>query len=157
MPIKLKDKFGCLISRFLLIDIGKTKTVSAVVDGDLNVLGYGISGPADIFIREDIIKRNLIDSVLKSLKQCNCLISDMVLIVISWAGLDTNEQYVKAKRIVEELGFPIDKTHIIHDAISALYAVTRGKAGVAVIAGTGSIIVGIDNYGRTARSSERAG
>ncbi|MET1159644.1 MAG: BadF/BadG/BcrA/BcrD ATPase family protein [Thermoprotei archaeon] len=137
---------------YLLIDIGKTKTVSVVVDVQLNILGYGISGPADITMDRDIIRRNLLESVKKALKLSNLGLNDVRVIVISWAGLDTKAHYEEAVKIATEIGFPMDKTHVIHDAIAALYAVTLGQPGVAIIAGTGAIAIGIDEKGRMARS-----
>ncbi|MFH1863033.1 MAG: BadF/BadG/BcrA/BcrD ATPase family protein, partial [bacterium] len=41
---------------------------------------------------------------------------------------------------------------VISDALAALYGAFRGQAGLLLIAGTGSICLGMDNEGRTARS-----
>ncbi|UNQ73213.1 BadF/BadG/BcrA/BcrD ATPase family protein [Infirmifilum sp. NZ] len=139
--------------KFLLVDIGKTKTVSAVVGEELELLGLGFSGPADVILEEEVIVQNLSRSHRSALESAQLDLDDLDLIVLSWAGLDTREQHTRAKEIAERVGLPADKTHIIHDALAALYAVTLGRPGVAVIAGTGAIAIGLDAEGRTTRSS----
>lgn len=139
--------------RFIAIDIGKTKTISIAFNQNLDILCSVSGGPADITLEPDIIKRN-IDSVIKTCLNISGLsFNDIDLIVFSWAGLDTRRDFEIAWNYVKELGYPIEKTVIEHDAVTAFYAVTWGEPGIAVIAGTGAIAFGIDKRGRRARSS----
>ncbi|RLE57771.1 MAG: hypothetical protein DRJ40_00710 [Thermoprotei archaeon] len=137
----------------LAIDTGKTKTIAVLLDDTLNVLSYGIAGPADITLGRELIIRNLSDAINSCLKGVGLSLRELDLIVISWAGLDTKADYKLAENYARELGLSPDKTSIIHDAISAFYTVTWGNPGIAVIAGTGAIAYGMNKRGETARSS----
>ncbi|MCD6301834.1 MAG: hypothetical protein J7L82_07200, partial [Staphylothermus sp.] len=139
----------------LAIDIGKTKTVATLIDNELKIQNHTVTVPADIILDKEIVMNNLRNAIKKCLVLDRRVLSldEVDIIVISWAGLDTEADYQLAKKYVEELGLPQNKTHIIHDAMSALYAVTWGNPGVAVIAGTGAIAYGMNKKGETARSS----
>lgn len=140
-------------TRFIAVDIGKTKTVAVMFNDDLEVLCSVSSGPADITLDEDVIKRNISDAIGTCCRASSTSLEDVDLIVFSWAGLDTKRDFDIAWSYVRELGYPIQKVIIEHDAVTAFYAVTWGEPGVAVIAGTGAIAFGMDRYGRRARSS----
>ncbi|MCD6488674.1 MAG: hypothetical protein J7K21_05565 [Desulfurococcales archaeon] len=137
----------------LALDTGKTKTVAVLVDGNLDVRGYSVTGPADIILDKDIVLNNIRDAVVSCVKKAGMDLGEVDLIVISWAGLDTRSDFEIARSYAREIGLPAEKTYIIHDAVSALYAVTWGRPGIAVIAGTGAIAYGINREGRTTRSS----
>ncbi len=137
----------------LAVDTGKTKTIAVLLNDSLNIIDYSTSGPADITLNKDNVLKNLSNAITKCLENKQLSFKSLDLIVISWAGLDTDADYQLARKYIEELGLPLEKTHIIHDAVSALYTITWGSPGIAVIAGTGAIAYGMNKKGETARSS----
>lgn len=139
--------------KFIAIDIGKTKTVSVAFNEDLDILCSISTGPADITFDEGIVKRNIRGAIDLCLKVAGISLNDVDLIVFSWAGLDTKKDFEIAWRYVKELGYPLGKIIIEHDAVTAFYAITWGEPGIAVIAGTGAIAFGMNKYGHRARSS----
>uniref|UniRef100_A0A7C5XKZ1 ATPase BadF/BadG/BcrA/BcrD type domain-containing protein n=1 Tax=Ignisphaera aggregans TaxID=334771 RepID=A0A7C5XKZ1_9CREN len=142
-----------IIMKFIALDIGKTKTIAMMFDDGLNVLCSTSSGPADITLDEDVIKRNINKAIDKCLKISNTDFDGVDFIVFSWAGLDTSKDFEIAWSYIKSLGYPLNKIIIEHDAVTAFYAVTWGEPGVAVIAGTGAIAFGMDRKGKRARSS----
>ncbi len=138
---------------FMAIDIGKTKTIAIVLDFNLNIHCISCSGPADVSLKEEIVLKNIDKAVKTCLKKPCKSFKNIDLMVFSWAGLDTKSAYNKAQEYIIKLGYPLSKVVIVHDAETALYAVTLGKPGIAVIAGTGAIAYGLNKHGTTARSS----
>jgi len=139
--------------KFIALDIGKTKSIAMMFNENLDILCSVSSGPADITLEENIVKTNIRDAIDTCLRRTTTSIEDVDLIVFSWAGLDTKRDLDIAWNYVRELGYPFEKIIIEHDAITAFYAVTWGKPGIAVIAGTGAIAFGMNRFGRRARSS----
>lgn len=139
--------------KFIALDIGKTKSISMMFNENLDILCSVSSGPADITLEENIVKTNIRDAIDTCLRLTATSIEDIDLIVFSWAGLDTKRDFDIAWNYVRELGYPFEKVIIEHDAVTAFYAVTWGKPGIAVIAGTGAIAFGMNKHGHRARSS----
>ncbi|MCD6301746.1 MAG: hypothetical protein J7L82_06745 [Staphylothermus sp.] len=137
----------------LVIDIGKTKTFAIIVDSEYNVYCKAVSGAAGIILDKEDIIGNLSSAINECLSKAGISINDLDLISISWSDLDTEKDRERARSIVREMGLPIERTIVEHDAVSAYYAVTWGKPGIAVIAGTGAIAFGINKKGERARSS----
>jgi N-acetylglucosamine kinase-like BadF-type ATPase len=135
----------------LCLDIGKTKTLAAIIDDNGNLFGKVRAGPAGLYLREDVVVENLLEAIKKCLLTSNITLRDLNLISISWADLDTQKDWRKAWRIIEKAKLTKNKVLIEHDAVAAYYAVTLGKPGVAVIAGTGSIAYGMNSKGEKAR------
>jgi len=141
-----------IIVYILCLDIGKTKTLATIVDESGNLFNKIKAGPAGLYLKEDIIVKNLSEAIEKCLSISNLTLKDLNLISISWADLDTPKDWKTAWRIIERIGLKKDKVLIEHDAVAAYYAVTQGKPGVAVIAGTGSIAYGVNIKGEKARA-----
>lgn len=139
--------------KFMAIDTGKTKTVAMMFNSDLDILCSVSSGPADITLDEDVIKMNIKKAIDSCFRISGTDFKDVDLIVFSWAGLDTKRDFDIAWSHIRELGYPTEKIVVEHDAVTAFYAVTWGRPGVAVIAGTGAIAFGMNKYGHKARSS----
>jgi len=138
--------------RILSMDLGKTKTFAMIVDEVGHVYAKAITGPSGMWLKEEIILKNINEAIRKCLAEENLRLTDLDLISISWADLDTKSDWEDAWRVVEKLGLSKEKTIIEHDAVAAYYAVTWGKPGIVVIAGTGSIGFGINKRGERARS-----
>jgi N-acetylglucosamine kinase-like BadF-type ATPase len=139
--------------KFLVIDSGKSKTIAAVYDSNLNVHCSVVGGPSDISLERDVVLNNVSHVVSTCLNEANCRLEDLDLVVFSWAGLDTERDFEIAWSVIDLLGYPRSKVVLVHDALAAYYAVTGGEPGVAVIAGTGAIAYGVNRRGVHARSS----
>lgn len=135
------------------MDIGKTKTFAVLLSRDLEITARCVAGPADIILGRERVVGALQQVINECVLGRGLSINDLDVISISWAGLDTERMRGRARGVVRELGLPAEKTVIEHDAVAALYTVTWGRPGIAVIAGTGAIAFGIDGEGRRARSS----
>lgn len=137
----------------LCMDIGKTKTLAVALNDRGDVLGKFISGPSGMWLKEETVIKNVREAISGCLSISKLSLKDIGLISISWADLDTPEDWKNAWGVVEKIGIERDKVLIEHDAVAAYYAVTLGEPGVAVIAGTGSIGFGINRRGERMRSS----
>ena len=139
--------------KFIALDTGKTKTIAMMFDSNLDILCSVLAGPIDITLSRETILTNITKAVDTCLKISKLGLDKVDLIVFSWAGLDTKKDFELAWSYIKELGYPLNKAVIEHDAVAAFYAVTWGEPGIAVIAGTGAIAFGMDRRGRRARSS----
>lgn len=137
----------------LCMDIGKTKTLAIVLDYNGNILGKCSTGPSGMWLKEEVVIKNVKEAIEKCLSISNIKLEDIDLISISWADLDTPKDWENAWKVVEKIGIEKNKVLIEHDAVAAYYAITWGEPGAAVIAGTGSIAFGVNSRGQCMRSS----
>ncbi|MEM3815457.1 MAG: BadF/BadG/BcrA/BcrD ATPase family protein [Candidatus Bathyarchaeia archaeon] len=137
----------------LCMDIGKTKTLAVIINEKGDVLGKFISGPSGMWLKEEVVVRNIREAIDGCLSASRLSLRDIDLISISWADLDTPKDWENAWKVIGKIGVERDRVLVEHDAVAAYYAVTLGEPGVAVIAGTGSIGFGINNRGERMRSS----
>ncbi|WP_068774064.1 N-acetylglucosamine kinase [Paenibacillus sp. FJAT-26967] len=76
--------------------------------------------------------------------------------VFGMAGLDTEHDREMIEAFVKEAlvkaGIRARRIVIENDGLAALLGATDGKPGILLIAGTGSIVYGINDYGRSARA-----
>jgi len=137
----------------LCMDIGKTKTLAVALNGEGEVFGKFVTGPSGMWLKEDVVVRNVRDAIEGCLSTSNLSLKDVSLFSISWADLDTPKDWENAWKVIEKVGLEKGKVLIEHDAVAAYYAVTWGEPGVAVIGGTGSIAFGVNSKGERMRSS----
>lgn len=83
-------------------------------------------------------------------KQYNCELSDCVGICVGSAGVDNELSKQQVTSILAAVGC---KHHVlvVNDAEIALAAQTKGKAGIIIISGTGSIGYGVNDCGQVWR------
>lgn len=137
----------------LCMDIGKTKTLAISLNEYGKVFGKFVAGPSGMWLKEEVIVKNVREAIEGCLRISNIKLNDVRLISISWADLDTPKDWENAWKVIEKVGIEKDKVLIEHDAVAAYYAITWGEPGVAVIGGTGSIAYGVNRYGERMRSS----
>jgi glucosamine kinase len=136
------------------IDGGQTSTKCALATTEGELLAVGTGGPLVHFAVEGGRQRFL-DALRGAVDE-------------AWANAGTAAQSVEAAglgltgveaespeaEIVHELLpqiIPAKRIEVHNDAVAALFGAHLGRAGIVVIAGTGSIVLGVDDYGRTAR------
>ena len=127
------------------IDGGSTKTLSISADEKGNIIGVSEKGPSNYHvIGIDNTIRNINESIKKSIKNINKRYSDVV--TLGLAGMDTKYDFELFKKtaVPKILG---KKVFIRHDAEIALVGATKGKPGVIIIAGTGSVAGGRNSKG----------
>jgi len=141
----------------MALDSGKTRTSAVAIDEGFNVLCKAEGRGGGLIYSNDVIKDALVTTINRCLRSMGVSADSVDLIVVSWADLDTEAYWVKAGGIIGEvageLGLPGNRLMFDHDAVAAYYAITLGEPGVAVIAGTGAIALGMNRRGERARSS----
>lgn len=85
-----------------------------------------------------------------------CQIAGITLLDIAYSvwgisGCDSQEDFALIKTIIETIGFTKGNYTLLNDALMAYYGIAEGQ-GMAVIAGTGSIVFGVDEKGKTFRT-----
>lgn len=131
------------------IDGGGTKTVAAVAHDDGRLLGVAVCGPSNLQNEGvDRVAEVYRQVVSQALQQAGLALSDVELIVAGAGGLDTDHDRNRFAGILAGLSDrPVP--YLLHnDSVIALAAGTLGDPGVGVVAGTGSIVVGVDPMGR---------
>ncbi|SDN46039.1 N-acetylglucosamine kinase [Bacillus sp. OK048] len=144
----------------LAVDGGGTKTLAVLVDSDGTVIGKGHAGASNYHVTgADGAKKALVEAVLAAVKDAGIEANKAVNIekaVFALAGIDTgnDEKEVKliVQRAVEALSIEIGSLHVENDCLSALLGATQNKAGILLIAGTGSIVFAHDGNNRIVRS-----
>lgn len=126
------------------IDGGGTKTRCVIGDLEGNIIGYKVSTSGNINAipltqLHDTLK-NMIDTILS---QNNIPFDDILQIFICLAGADRVGEKEKIHQSFADSEW-FDKIIIQSDAHAALAAGTWGNPGTLLIAGTGSIVYGLD-------------
>lgn len=137
---------------FLGVDGGGTKTRAIVTNGNFRVLGEAVSGasnPHRVGWKEAVA--NLKDAVKEALRQAGLGQGDITAAGFGIAGVSHPIHYHTMKDALER-AFDIEHMELVTDAKAALTGALDGKPGVIVIAGTGSIALGVNEAGDEARS-----
>lgn len=139
------------IELFAGIDGGQTHTKAVIADSSGNILGFGLGGAIDHGKLPDSnakLKTAISNSIDSALENGGLQTDDVKFTSIYFGltgGADHKEAtvrtLVKAKTL--EVG---------HDALTALIGGTAGDPGIVVVAGTGSIVFGMNQKGETARA-----
>jgi N-acetylglucosamine kinase-like BadF-type ATPase len=138
----------------LAIDGGGTKTDCrlALFDGQLRILGKGLSGPSNLrALGPQQALANLDAAVAAAFASAGLQRCVAAAACLALAGADrTSEQL----QILEWAGSAqlASQLRIVNDAVPLLYADSGVGVGVALIAGTGSLAWGCNADGRTARA-----
>ncbi|MET0624828.1 MAG: BadF/BadG/BcrA/BcrD ATPase family protein [Pyrinomonadaceae bacterium] len=151
-PVKLQSKrTPQLAARQLVlgVDGGGSKTRAVVADGGGKVLGEGLAGasnPLRVGVREAV--GAIRDAADRACAEAGVRRTDIVAAEVGLAGVRRADIRDRMRAAVEELG--VGTVEVVTDADIALYGATGGKAGLVIIAGTGSICCGVNARGRRA-------
>lgn len=152
MPSKISSKFRLRKSHnlYLGVDGGGTKTRAVLLDREKTIVGEGFAGASNpLRVGLETAVTNIFSSVDAACDEANKSRGDIISAVFGLAGvrrLDLRQRV--RERITNNLG--TEFIEVVTDAEIALYGATLGKAGVVVIAGTGSICYGKNEKGKTA-------
>jgi N-acetylglucosamine kinase-like BadF-type ATPase len=149
----------------LAIDGGGTKCLAVFADRQGNILGQGKGGSSNY---QGIGKDGVIHELVLGIEEAIANLHprdgggvphaeiEVECAVFALAGLDTEYDRRIITGLVQEVlkQLPIQVNHLIveNDGYAALLGATCGQPGILAIAGTGSIIFGINDQGKTARA-----
>lgn len=137
---------------YLAVDGGGTKTqlLASAVDG--GVTYRAAVGPTSV--KSVGVKRaaqNLQKGLNAILAQTRVRLDAFDCTVFGMSGLDSAHDERGLAEIIERLGWQRGRYLLVNDGVLALYAAAE-PPGMVLIAGTGSIVVGVDRDGRVTRT-----
>ena len=137
---------------FLGIDGGGTKTHAVITDSSFSVIGQGFSGAANPLRAglEEAVS-HVEQAVSDACEQAGIELEDIDSACAAIAGINHPIHYHTMKDALDD-ALRIAGLDLVTDARAALEGALDGKPGVVVIAGTGSIAMGINQTGRQARA-----
>ena len=151
-PVKLQSKrtpqFGAR-PLVLGVDGGGSKTRAVVADGAGEVLGEGLAGPSNplrVGVSEAV--GAIRDAADRACAEAGVRRVEVDAAEVGLAGVRRADLRERMRAAVAELG--VKTVEVVTDAEIALYGATEGKAGLVIIAGTGSICCGVNARGRRA-------
>lgn len=139
---------------FLGIDGGGTKTEVICTTETGELVGKGLSGPTNLTSTNiGAASFNLKEAVRQALENAPEG-GEVSVAAMGLAGMDTNQEYEMAYQPFEIIlkGFNVKKFLLVHDSMIALENGTSNPNAVVLISGTGSICVGRNAYGDTAKT-----
>ncbi len=140
-------------SRFFLgIDGGQSHTEAIVADERGNVLGRGTGGAsnhAEIPGGRERLENAVTESVSEALKTANLSGLNETIFASAHCGMTGGAIY--KEEIIARI-IRAENLTVGHDAPTALFGATAGKPGVVVVAGTGSVVFGMNDKNETARA-----
>lgn len=137
---------------FLGIDGGGTKTHAVVTTSSCRVIGEGFSGAANplrVGLAEAV--SHIGQAVADACAQAGIELSDIDSACAAIAGVNHPIHYHTMKDALDE-AMNVAGLELVTDARAALEGSLDGKAGIVVIAGTGSIVIGVNPDGQQARA-----
>jgi len=137
---------------YLGIDGGGTKTHAVVTDAKCNILGEGFSGAANpLRVGLEDAVAHIDQAVSDACTQAGIELGNIDSACAAIAGINHPIHYHTMKDALDD-ALHLSGLELVTDARAALEGALDGKAGVVVIAGTGSIAIGVNQDGQTARS-----
>lgn len=139
------------------VDGGGTKTAAIIADFDGNIRGE-VKGPPSNFqtIGEEKASAVLFDLVQKCRRQAGCEASDIACILagLTGAGRPSDQKRMEKafRSISRKKRTSFKRIRVESDARVALEGAFKGKPGIILIAGTGSITFGKDEKGNIHRA-----
>ena len=134
------------------IDGGGTKSHAVITDSSFRVIGEGFSGAANplrVGLEEAV--SHIDEAVAEACAQAGIEIADVDSACAAIAGINHPIHYHTMKDALDE-ALGIAGLELVTDARAALEGALDGKPGVVVIAGTGSIAIGVNEAGLQARA-----
>lgn len=135
------------------IDAGGSKTLALVAGLDGVVRGRARSGAGNYHaVGFAAASSAITDAAREALRSAGCEASEVRAVCLGAAGVDRPDDRALWTEWARQ-AFPDAKARIVNDALIVLAAATAGDCcGLAVIAGTGSIVYGRDARGETSRA-----
>jgi len=139
------------MSRYIIgIDGGASRSTAILVDADgRQIRSESNQGLNPLSLSQDEFKTR-IAALIQNLTE-NIETGDVSGLCAGLAGTGNETVRLQTESTIRATT-GITSVHVISDALAALWGAFQGKAGLLLIAGTGSICLGLDDAGNTARS-----
>lgn len=137
---------------YLGIDGGQSHTEAIIADENGMILGRGFGGAsnhAEIPGGRERLENAIRDSVGAALKSADLPPINEAIFTAAHCGMTGGAIY--KEEIISAI-LNAENLVVGHDAPTALFGATAGTPGIVVIAGTGSVVFGINENGETARA-----
>ncbi|CAN5576539.1 BadF/BadG/BcrA/BcrD ATPase family protein [soil metagenome] len=132
---------------FLGVDGGGTKTQAVLLDENRQIIGEGFSGAANpLRVGIETALTHIFTAIENACDNCNRSRSDIAAIVCGLAGVRREDLRRTIQQRISQ-NYRIKSVEVTTDAEIALYGVNLGKTGLVLIAGTGSVCLGINDKG----------
>jgi N-acetylglucosamine kinase-like BadF-type ATPase len=132
---------------YLGVDGGGTKTSIALMNEAREVVAEGSGGPSNpLRVGVETAVANIAKAFDAACDAGGISRGDVVAATLGLAGVRRQDLRERVRESFVSR-YRIKRTYIMTDADIALYGTTQGKAGLVVIAGTGSICLGINDNG----------
>lgn len=133
---------------YLGVDGGGSKTLAIIVDGNGQELGRGQAGSSNY---QAVGLLQAVRQIYAAVEQAAQAIRCTLPLRKAWLGLAGLDRPLDYQTLHPHLKPLAEIVHLTNDSELALSALD-GASGVALIAGTGSITLGRDKHGKTARA-----
>jgi glucosamine kinase len=141
----ISSNMGCLIG----VDGGGTKTLAVAYNLKDDKMGIGLAGPSN---PESVGTAAAVDAVrsasLVSLTAVGAASDNVACAVLSIAGITGDQD----SRMFEKNFTEFSSVHATNDVVAAWASGTMCKQGIAIIAGTGSHTIGVNDKGAYCRA-----
>src|SRR5215217_2911239 len=142
MPKPSKKISARVHNLYLGVDGGGTKTHIAIIGNDREIICEGFAGASNpLRVGVETAVSNIIAAINAACDAVNKNRGDIVSATLGLAGVRRADlKQIIHERVVERLG--IKRVQVFTDAEIALRGIGENKAGLVIIAGTGSVCIG---------------
>ncbi len=149
-PVQNRSRKQRSYQFFLGVDGGGTKTNIAIMNEARELVAEAVGGPSNpLRVGVETAVTNIIKAIDSACDIGGISRGDIVAATLGLAGVRRTDIRERVRESFIER-YRIRKTHVTTDADIALYGTTLGKPGAVVIAGTGSICLGVNAAGEKA-------
>ncbi|HEX2641063.1 MAG TPA: BadF/BadG/BcrA/BcrD ATPase family protein, partial [Pyrinomonadaceae bacterium] len=137
---------------YLGVDGGGTKTTAALMNASQEIVAEGTAGPSNpLRVGVETAVTNIARAIEVACDSADLVRVDIAAATLGLAGV--RRQDIR-ERVLDSFSRRqnVQNTTVVTDAEIALFGTTLGKAGIVVIAGTGSVCLGKDDDGKLAIS-----
>lgn len=127
-------------NKYLGIDAGATKTHAVLYDDAGNVLYETTQGQGNIIVNETEAIQNVTTAIEHCLKQVTD--TDDVKVLLGMAGIDISDKSKELTAFLESTFPRFSQVEIMNDGYLGMVAALKGRDGIFVISGTGSVVYG---------------
>ncbi len=129
--------------RLLVVDAGATRTRAMVVSPDGCIRGEGRAGPANAFaVGDELALTHLLLSVRRALVSAKSRGKEISAAVIGSASVDTDGSGRAPVEGALRRRLSRARVRVVADSLIALEGALLGEGGVAIVSGTGSVVLG---------------
>jgi N-acetylglucosamine kinase-like BadF-type ATPase len=137
---------------FMGIDGGGTKTQAIVMDQSSRVLGEASSGASNpLRVGLDQAIDNVVSAASQAARDAGLRMEQVTSVVAALAGISHPIHFHAVKQALDR-ALGVKELELVTDAQAALVGALDGQPGVVIIAGTGSIALGVNRAGEIVRS-----